>query len=45
MPKVAALSATELVNPSLQSALDAYSLVLMNEKAVIRGCIVDVLYV
>ena len=45
MPKVAVLSATELVNPALQSALDAYELVLMNEKAAIRGYIVDVLYV
>ena len=43
--KVAVLSATELVNPALQSALDAYELVLMNEKAAIRGYIVDVLYV
>ena len=40
-PKVAVLSATELVNPALQSALDSYELVLMNEKAAIRGYIVD----
>ena len=41
MPKVAVLSATELINPALKSALDAYELVQMNEKAALRGCIVD----
>ena len=41
LPKVAILSATELVNPKLQSTLDALDLVKMNENGYIRGCIVE----
>ena len=41
MPKVALLSATEFVNPSLQSTLDAAVLSKMCERGQITGCIVD----
>lgn len=41
MPKVAILSATEFVVPSLQSTLDAAALSKMNERGQIKGCIVD----
>ena len=41
LPKVAILSATELINPKLQSTLDALDLVKMNENGYIRGCIVE----
>ena len=41
VPKVAVLSATELVNPKLQSTIDAQYLVKLNENAYIRGCIVE----
>ena len=40
-PKVAVLSATEFVVPSLQSTLDAAALSKMNERGQIKGCIVD----
>ena len=40
-PKVAVLSATELVLPNLQSTLDAAALSKMNERGQIKGCIVD----
>ena len=40
-PKVAVLSATELVNPKLQTTLDAQELVKMNENGYIRGCIIE----
>ncbi len=40
-PKVAVLSATEFVVPSLQSTLDAAALAKMNERGQIKGCIVD----
>ena len=40
-PKVAVLSATEFVVPSLQSTLDASALSKMNERGQIKGCIVD----
>lgn len=41
VPKVAVLSATEFVVPSLQSTLDAAALSKMNERGQIKGCIVD----
>jgi phosphate butyryltransferase len=41
MPKVAILSATEFVNPALQSTLDAAVLSKMCERGQIPGCIVD----
>jgi phosphate butyryltransferase len=40
-PKVAVLSATEMVLPNLQSTLDAAALSKMNERGQIKGCIVD----
>lgn len=40
-PKVAVLSATEFVVPSLQSTLDAAALSKMNDRGQIKGCIVD----
>lgn len=40
-PKVAVLSATEFVVPSLQSTLDAAALSKMNDRGQITGCIVD----
>jgi len=40
-PKVAVLSATELVIPSLPSTLDAAALSKMNERGQIKGCTVD----
>ncbi len=40
-PKVAVLSATEFVVPSLQSTLDAAALSKMNERGQIKGCVVD----
>ncbi len=39
-PKVAILSATELVLPNLQSTVDAAALTKMNQSGQIRGCIV-----
>jgi phosphate butyryltransferase len=41
MPKVAILSATEFVNPALQSTIDAAALSKMNERGQIVGCAVD----
>ncbi len=41
VPKVAVLSATEFVLPSLQSTLDAAALSKMNERGQIKGCLVD----
>jgi phosphate butyryltransferase len=41
MPNVAVLSATEFVNPSLQSTVDAAVLSKMCERGQIPGCIVD----
>ena len=41
MPKVAVLSASEFVNPNLQSTVDAATLARMNERGQIKGCIVD----
>jgi len=40
-PKVAVLSATETVNPNLQSSVDAAILSKMNERGQISGCVVD----
>lgn len=40
-PKVAVLSATEMVLPSLQSTIDAAALAKMNERGQIKGCVVD----
>jgi len=40
-PKVAVLSASEFVNPNLQSTVDAAILAKMNDRGQIKGCIVD----
>lgn len=40
-PRVAVLSATEFVVPTLQSTLDAAALSKMNERGQIKGCTVD----
>jgi phosphate butyryltransferase len=40
-PRVAVLSATEFVVPTLQSTLDAAALSKMNERGQIKGCVVD----
>lgn len=40
-PKVAVLSAVELVNPSMQATLDAAALTLMARRGQIRNCLVD----
>lgn len=40
-PRVAVLSATEFVVPSLQSTLDAAALSKMNDRGQIKGCTVD----
>ncbi len=40
-PKVAVLSATEFVNPNLQSTIDAAALAKMNDRGQITGCLVD----
>jgi phosphate butyryltransferase len=40
-PKVAVLSSSEIVNPNLQSTVDAAILTKMNERGQIKGCIVD----
>lgn len=39
-PKVAVLAATEIVNPKIQSTLDAQELVSLNEKGTIKDCMV-----
>lgn len=41
MPKVAVLSASEFINPNLQSTLDAAALAKMNDRGQIKGCVVD----
>jgi phosphate butyryltransferase len=40
LPRVAVLSASEFVNPSLPSSVDAAELTRMNESGLITGCIV-----
>jgi phosphate butyryltransferase len=40
-PRVAVLSATEFVNPGMQSTLDAAALAKMNERGQITGCLVE----
>lgn len=40
-PKVAALSALELVNPEMQSSVDAALLSKMAQRGQIKGCVVD----
>jgi len=40
-PRVAVLSASEMVNPSMQSSIDAAALAKMNERGQIKGCVVD----
>ncbi len=40
-PRVAVLSATEFVNPGMQSTLDAAALAKMNERGQIPGCLVE----
>lgn len=41
MPKVAILSAVEVINPSMQSTLDAAALTQMNRRGQIVDCLVD----
>ncbi|MCM0650601.1 phosphate butyryltransferase [Clostridium swellfunianum] len=41
MPKVAAISAIESVNPSMQATVDAAILSQMNKRGQIKGCIID----
>ncbi len=41
LPKVAILSASEKINPKLQSSVDAAELKKMNQEGKIMGCIVD----
>lgn len=41
MPKVAVLSALEIVNPNMPSSLDGSTLTQMNRRGQIQGCIVD----
>jgi phosphate butyryltransferase len=40
-PKVAALAAVEVVNPSMKATIDAASLTLMNKRGQIKNCIID----
>lgn len=40
-PKVAALAATEVVNPKMQASLDADQLKKWNQEGVLKDCIVD----
>lgn len=40
-PKVAALSAVEVVNPDMPATLDAAALALMSQRGQIKGCVVD----
>ncbi len=40
-PKVAALTAVEIVNPKMPETIDAYELKKMNERGEIKGCIVE----
>jgi phosphotransacetylase len=41
IPRVAILSATELVSTSIPSTIDAATLAKMNDRGQIKGCIVD----
>lgn len=41
IPKVAAITAVEVVNPSMQATVDAASLTMMNKRGQIKGCIID----
>ena len=40
-PKVAALAAVEVVNPSMQATLDADALTKMNKNGLLSGCIIE----
>lgn len=40
-PKVSILAAVENVNPKMQATLDAASLVVMNQRKQIKGCLID----
>lgn len=40
-PKVAAISAVEVVNPSMPATIDAAALTLMNKRGQITGCTID----
>jgi phosphate butyryltransferase len=40
-PKIAALAAVEVVNPSMKATIDAASLTLMNKRGQIKNCIID----
>ena len=41
MPKIACLAAVEVVNPKMQSTLDAAALAQMNRRGQIKGCLLD----
>ena len=41
LPKVAAVCAVEVVNPSMPATLDAAMLSKMNERGQIKGCVID----
>ncbi|PMC39550.1 phosphate butyryltransferase [Bacillus sp. UMB0899] len=40
-PKVAAIAAVEVINPSMKATLDAAALTMMNKRGQIQNCIVD----
>lgn len=41
MPKVAVLAAIENINPKMQATVDAASLVVMNKRGQLKGCLID----
>ncbi|MGV8983749.1 phosphate butyryltransferase [Clostridium sp.] len=41
IPKIAAICAVEVVNPSMQATIDAASLSQMNKRGQIKGCLID----
>lgn len=41
LPKVAAITAVETVNPSMQATIDAASLSMMNKRGQIKDCMID----
>jgi phosphate butyryltransferase len=40
-PKVAPIAAVEVINPSMQTTIDAATLTMMNKRGQITGCIID----
>jgi phosphate butyryltransferase len=40
-PKVAPIAAVEVINPSMQTTIDAATLTMMNRRGQITGCIID----